>query len=149
MDGSGCAYIAGTSTIVYNQGDVFVAKVTASGSGLAYYRTIAGSGNDLGYAVAVDGAGNAYVAGQATSTDLPVTVGPDLMPNGNTDAFVAKVNASGSALVYCGYLGGSGIEEARGIAVDILGNAYVTGSTGSDQTTFPEYRGPGLTYKRF
>ncbi len=53
--------------------------------------------------------------------------GPDLTYNGDRDAFVAKVNASGTALVYCGYIGGSGTDYGYGIAVDGSGNAYVTG----------------------
>jgi hypothetical protein len=56
-------------------------------------------------------------------------VGPDLSFNGNGDAFVAKVNPSGTALVYAGFLGGSGWDEGWGIAVDASGSAYVTGGT--------------------
>ena len=62
---------------------------------------------------------------------------PDPTQNGGHDAFVAKVNASGTALVYCGYIGGSGDDEGDGIAVDGSGNAYVTGYTSSTEATFP------------
>ena len=65
----------------------------------------------MGHGIAVDGSGNAYVTGYTDSTEatFPVTVGPDLTYNGGLcDAFVAKVNAAGTALVYCGYIGGSG-----------------------------------------
>jgi hypothetical protein len=116
---------------------------------LAYCGYLGGSGNDQGYGVAVDSSGNAYVAGYTTSTEatFPVTVGPDLAYNGGTeDAFVAKVNAAGTALIYCGYIGGSGNDEARGVAVDSSGNAYVTGRTGSTEATFPVTVGPALTY---
>ena len=71
--------------------------------------------------------------------------GPDLTYNGGQDAFVAKVNPAGAALLCAGYLGGSSWEVGEGIAVDDAGNAYVTGNTSSDQTTFPVVGGPDLT----
>src|SRR5207245_5880846 len=82
----------------------------------------------------------------STEATFPVTVGPDLTYNGNADAFVAKVNAAGTALLYCGYIGGSGDEYGFGIAVDSSGNAYVTGYTISTEATFPVTVGPDLTY---
>jgi len=87
----------------------------------------------------VDVAGNAYVTGytHTSGTTFPVTVGPDLTYNDNIDAFVAKVNAAGTALSYCGYIGGLSTDEGFGIAVDGAGNAYVTGYTDSSGTTFP------------
>ena len=66
--------------------------------------------------------------------------------NGDDDAFVAKVNATGTVLDYAGYIGGSGQDQGNGIAVDPRGNAYVTGRTSSSQTTFPDTVGPDLTY---
>ena len=97
----------------------------------------------------MDSAGNAYVTGCTYSTEatFPVTVGPDLTYNGgDCDAFVAKVNAAGTALVYAGYIGGSGDDVGAGIAVDSAGNAYVTGYTNSTEATFPVTVGPDLTY---
>ena len=162
----------------------------------------------------MDAAGSAYVTGGTNSDEstFPVRGGPDLTYNGDGDAFVAKVNAAGTALVYAGYIGGAGGEAAtasrwtpraapmspaeptpiestfpvlggpdltynggrrlrgegqrrrhspglrrlhrrrgtttwaRGIAVDGAGNAYVTGKTSSDESTFPEAGGPDLTY---
>ena len=84
------------------------------------------------YSVAVDSSGNAYVTGGVTSTDFPVTAGA-LQPKygGDHDAFVTKLNASGTALVYSTYLGGSGIDHGSGIAVDASGSAYVAGTTSS------------------
>ena len=125
--------------------DAFVAKVNAAGTALLYAGYIGGSGDDSGNGIAVDSAGNAYVTGTVAfnSTGFPVTVGPDLIFNGGTDAFVAKVNAAGTALLYCGYIGGSGFDDGFGIAVDSAGNAYVTGRTESDQTSFPN--GMGFT----
>ena len=75
-----------------------------------------------------------------------MTVGPDLTYNGNTDAFVAKVNSNGTALIYCGYIGGIGDDEGYGIAVDGSGNAYVTGITSSTEATFPVTVGPDVTF---
>ncbi len=128
--------------------DAFVAKVNAAGTALVYCGYIGGSGVDLAYGVAVDTAGNAYVTGYTLSSEatFPVAVGPDLTFNGGNDAFVAKVNAAGTALVYCGYIGGSGDERGFGVAVDTAGNAYVTGQTNSTEATFPVTVGPDLTY---
>jgi dockerin type I repeat protein/beta-propeller repeat-containing protein len=162
VDGSGNAYVTGTTfsteasfpvtvgpDLTQNgASDAFVAKVNAAGTALVYCGYIGGSSDDGGYGIAVDGSGNAYVAGFTYSTEatFPVTVGPDVTQNGASDAFVAKVNAAGTALVYCGYIGGSGNDQAYGIAVDGSGNAYVTGFTISSQATFPVTVGPGLTY---
>jgi hypothetical protein len=99
----------------------------------------------------VDVTGSAYIAGFTLSTQatFPVIVGPDLTYNGGGgDAFVAKVKADGSGLVYCGYIGGAGSfgDSGWGIALDSKGNAYVTGDTSSNQLTFPVKSGPDLTY---
>ena len=83
---------------------------------------------------------------ESTEATFPVNVGPDLTHNGGWDAFVAKVNAAGTGLVYCGYIGGSESDYGDGIAVDGSGNAYVTGFTESDEATFPVTVGPDLTY---
>ena len=87
------------------------------------------------YGIAVDGSGNAYVAGYTNSTNFP-TVNP-LQPanGGDFDAFVTKLNPTGSALVYSTYLGGSVTDYGLGIAADSSGNAYVAGYTNS--TNFP------------
>ncbi len=163
VDGSGSAYVTGFAQsdettfpvtvgpdLTYNGGvyDAFVAKVNAAGTGLDYCGYIGGDNSDIGYGIAADSSGNAYVTGYASSTEatFPVTVGPDLTNNGGQDAFVAKVNAAGTALLYCGFIGGSDAEQGNGIAVDGSGNAYVTGQTGSSETTFPVALGPDLTY---
>jgi uncharacterized repeat protein (TIGR02543 family) len=163
VDGEGNAYVAGYTNstegnfpvtvgpdLTYNGGeDAFVAKVNASGTALVYCGYIGGSSGDLGYGIAVDAAGNAYVTGytQSTQATFPVLYGPDLTYNGGwCDAFVAKVNASGTTLVYCGYIGGSDIDKGTGIAVDGEGNAYVTGITYSTEATFPVLYGPDLTH---
>ena len=128
--------------------DAFVAKVNAAGTALDYCGYIGGSATDRGRGIAVDASGRAYVFGGAESSEasFPVTVGPDLTHNGLRDAFVARVNAAGTALDYCGYIGGAGNENASAIAVTAGGIAYVGGDTPSTETTFPVTVGPDLSY---
>lgn len=165
VDATGHAYIGATTVsdettfpvvvgpdLTHNGGvyDAYVAKVTADGSGLDYAGYIGGSDWDMGYDIALDAAGNAYVTGRTKSNEgvegFPVTAGPDLTYSGDYDAFVAKVTADGTALVYCGYIGGNGADAGHGIALDGAGNAYITGLTDSSATTFPVIGGPDLTY---
>lgn len=128
--------------------DAFVAKVSADGTSLIYCGYIGGTGPDAAYDISVDLAGNAYVTGYTNSTDgsFPVIVGPDLTHNGGYDAFVAKVNSTGTGLSYCGYIGGEEWDDGRGIEVDTENNACVTGFTSSTETTFPVMIGPDLTF---
>jgi hypothetical protein len=128
--------------------DAFVARVKADGSGLEYCGYIGGDGSDAGYGIAVDGSGRAYVVGATYSTQatFPVLLGPDLAHNGSLDSFVARVKADGSALEYCGYLGGSGDDGAWDVAVDALGYVYIAGQTNSTEATFPVFLGPDLTH---
>ncbi len=116
----------------HGAGDVFVTKLNASGSALVYSTYLGGSGSEVGYSIAVDSAGNAYVTGFTSSTDFPTKNALQPTNHGGyygDDAFVTKLNASGSALVYSTYLGGSGDDYGQGIAVDSAGNAYLTGYT--------------------
>src|ERR1019366_5555384 len=85
--------------------DAFVAKFNPTGSALVYSTYLGGSGADSGFGIAVDSSGNAYVTGSTNSNNFP-TMNP-LQPanGGNYPAFVAKINPSGSALVYSTYLG--------------------------------------------
>ena len=155
VDGSGNAYVVGTTQSLdfpttagafdtalgatSNPLDVFVSKLNPNGSALIYSTYLGGGANDFGRAIAIDAAGNAYVTGQTTSRDFPTTGGafitttPQPPPLGSpNDAFVTKLNATGSALVYSTLLGGGqDIDDGLGIAVDGAGNAYVTGQTGS------------------
>jgi hypothetical protein len=147
IDASGNAYVTGNTTstnyavtagafqTTYGGGiwDVFVTKLNASGSGLVYSTYIGGSDDDYGYAIALDGSGNAYVTGATSSTDYAVTAGAfQTTYGGSVDVFVTKLNASGSGLVYSTYIGGSDGDYGYGIAVDVSGNAYVTGYTDSN-----------------
>jgi len=161
VDGAGNAYVTGTTTSaaasfpVVNGPDLtangiqdaFVAKVSNTGTTLLYAGYIGGSGSDIGYGIAVDDTGFAYVVGMTTSnqSSFPVVAGPDLSANGERDGFVAKVNLAGTALIYCGYIGGIGTDDAISVAVDSFGAAYVAGYTRSTQTTFPVFGGPDLT----
>lgn len=164
VDGVGSVYvIGGTSSteasfpvvvgpdLTHNDGwggDVFVAKVNATGTALVYAGYIGGDGLDRGYGIAVDSAGYAFVTGETGSDEatFPVTGGPDLILDGYYDAFVAKVDVTGTTLIYCGYIGGGGSDHGNGIAVDSVGNAYVTGEAASNEASFPVVGGPDLTY---
>jgi len=108
---------------------------------LTYSTYLGGSGSDLGVGIAVDGAGNAYVTGGTVFSDFPTTTGAfSTTRTGYDEAFVSKLDAAGSALVYSTYLGGSNYSSGgAGIAVDGAGNAYVTGET--DSSDFPTTTG--------
>ena len=113
--------------------DAFVTKLNADGTALVYSTFLGGNHADAGCAIAVDSAGDAYVTGSTASTNFPTTAGAFQTSNagGLLDAFVTKLNGTGTALVYSTYLGGSGEDRGFGIAVDSFGNAYVTGDTQS------------------
>jgi hypothetical protein len=143
--GSGFPGTAGSplqSTFGGGNGDAFVTKINAAGTALVYSTYLGGSGADAGGAIAVDQAGNAYVTG-GTSTPgsgFAGTAGSLIQSTyggGQSDVFVTKLNAAGTALVYSTYLGGSGGEAAVGIAVDQAGQAYVTGGTSTPGSGFP------------
>ena len=173
VDAAGAAYITGTTSsseatfpvrvgpdLTHNSAnrlfrpDAFVAKIDPNGTSLVYAGYIGGAESDQGADIAVDGSGNAYMVGNANSSQssFPVTVGPDLTHNSftpnnqSTDAFVAKVRADGTGLVYAGFIGGESGDVGGGVAVDDKGNAYVTGWTSSREDSFPVSNGPDLTY---
>lgn len=102
---------------------------------LSYATYLGGVNQDRGNSVAVDAAGNVIVAGVTYSPDFPVGNALQPQKGGFGDAFVAKLNPAGDALVYSTYVGGGGGDEARGVAVDESGNAYVAGYT--DSWDFP------------
>jgi hypothetical protein len=117
-----------------------VTKLNPAGAALVYSTYLGGSGVDVGFGIALDGAGNAYVTGETNSIDFPATAGAFQTTFGGVlDAFVTKLNPTGSALVYSTYLGGNDTDQGLGIAVDAGGNAYVLGSTSS--TNFPTTAG--------
>ena len=154
VDASGNVYVTGATASIdfptlnqyqtYQGGDdTFVAKLDTNASGTAsllYSTYLGGGGYDQGYGIAVDASGNVYVAGTTTSTDFPTLNQYQTYQSGDfgSNAFVTKLNPSLSgvaSLLYSTYLGGSGLDECYGIAVDASGNVYVTGATSS--TDFP------------
>jgi len=162
VDPSGNAYIAGnagmglstTPGALLTAGiGAFVAKVNSAGTGLAYV-TYLGAGDlaptvgtvatDFVSAIAADGAGNAYISGSTADPAFPATAGafqttlagavapPFVSPS---DAFVAKLNPTGSAIIWATFLGGTAADGAQTIAIDSAGNVWVSGVTQS--TDFP------------
>ncbi len=147
--------------------DAFVAKIDASGMNLVYATYLGGNDgrhdvenpvtSETAYAIAVDFAGNAYLTGMTESTDFPTVNAYQSQSQYNIsrgkDGFVAKLNPTGSALVYSTYLGGrDGRSSGNGIAVDAIGNAYVAGDGPSQFPTTlvigpPGTRGPGFVTK--
>ena len=150
VDSAGNAYVAGftysanfptTSGALQRtpagQVEAFVLKLDPTGAQLLYSTYLGGSVSDFATAIAVDASGEAYVAGYTSSFNFPVTAAAarSTFAGGLYDAFVARLNSSGSALSYSTYLGGSGNDLANAIAVDGQGNSYVTGQT--DSGNFP------------
>ncbi len=131
--------VTGSSIQPANAGgiDAFVTKLDPAGATILYSTFLGGIGDDFGYDIAVDAAGSAYVAGATYSTTFPGVTGGSIQPAnaGQDDAFVTKINAAGTAIVYSTFLGGNQEDFAYGIAVDAAGDAYVTGAT--ESPTFP------------
>ena len=117
--------------------DAFVTEVRYDGEAVIYSTYLGGNNFDVGNGIAVDSSGDAYITGSTSSANFPITSNNVFQPTfgGNTDAFVAKLDPSGSHLLYSSYLGGSDVDYGLGIALDQFGNAYVTGYTQS--TDFP------------
>jgi hypothetical protein len=137
LDGAGEAFVTGYSNGILpttpgafqtTGAGVFVTKLNAAGTALVYSTFLGYYGGDVGYGIAVDGAGDAYVTGNAPSSTFPTTAGA--FSTLTTGAFVAKLNASGTALVYSTYLGVAG-SKGRGIALDSAGDAFVAGGASS------------------
>lgn len=119
---------------------------------LSYSTYFGGSGDDYGYGIAVDAAGSVYLTGATNSTDFPLmnpfqsglSGGGVDCPSDDVpyrlcyDVFVTKLNASGTALVYSTYLGLPGDDEGHGIAVDLAGNAYITGLISLNSEPLPD-----------
>ncbi|HEY6804871.1 MAG TPA: SBBP repeat-containing protein [Pyrinomonadaceae bacterium] len=139
----GAAYITGITTspdfptvsplkatLAQFDTDAFVAKFNTAGSAFDFSTYLGGAGTDQGFGIAVDGTGE-YVTGSTTSTDFPVVDGSQAANGGGTDAFVTKINSTGSAIVHSTYLGGTSTDQGNGVAVDPFQNAYVVGNTSS------------------
>ncbi|HEY6212241.1 MAG TPA: SBBP repeat-containing protein [Vicinamibacterales bacterium] len=151
VDAAGNAYVTGETTSTnfpttpgaFNEtfngtSDVFVTELNAAGSALVYSTFVGGSAADGGYGIAVDSTGNAYVTGATDSAVFPMTLDAVQINSGQADAFVFKLNAAGSSLLFSSRLGGSDPDVGFGIAIDSAGDAYVTGQTASsDFSTTP------------
>lgn len=163
VDGAHNVYVAGRTTSwwgwptsygpIWNSGqrgstDAFVTRLNAAGNTVAFTHFVGGHGIDDAWGIDLDQAGNIYIVGSTTSdqASFPVTVGPSLSYGFGTDAYIAKIPASGrNPLRYCGYIGGTEFDAGKGVAVDSMGQAHVVGVTFSSQT-FPVLVGPDLTY---
>ncbi|MEW6755080.1 MAG: FG-GAP-like repeat-containing protein, partial [Candidatus Latescibacterota bacterium] len=143
VDAAGCLYLtgfAGTAFPVSSAydssfggvaSDAFVTKLDPSGSSVVYSTFLGGSADDQGLEIAVDAAGQALLVGYTASTDWPVSSAHQgTYGGGSRDAFVAKLSASGSSLVYSTYLGSTGYDQGYSIDVDGAGNAWVVGEGG-------------------
>jgi uncharacterized protein (TIGR03437 family) len=136
----------------------FVTKFSPDGSSLVYSTYLGGNGYDYIYAIAVDSSGNAYVTGQTNSANFPVTAGayqtvcdPDptnqappytaTCYSSNVSAFVTKLNATGTGIVYSTFLGGYAYDYATAIAVDSAGRAYIAGNEQEYCSTSYTYQG--------
>jgi hypothetical protein len=129
-DSSGNVYLAGS--VLRNSGDIDVAvgKVDPSGTRFVFAVSFGGTNLDSARSVDFDSMGNVYVAGDTFSTNFPVVNAYQTTLRGDWDAFIAKVNATGTSLVFSTYLGGDGRDYATGIAVDRVGGwVYSTGTT--------------------
>ncbi|HEV2350698.1 MAG TPA: SBBP repeat-containing protein [Terriglobia bacterium] len=148
VDSAGEAFVTGTTasnnfpitsavqTNYAGDGDVFVVKLTAAGTGVLYSTYLGGGGADTGTSIAIDSSGNAYVAGKTTSPDFPVTTGVfQPVYGGEGDGFITKIAPAGSSLVYSSFIGGSASDSVQALAIDSSGSAYLTGST--ESSDFP------------
>ncbi len=152
VDGSGNAYITGITssanfpvtsgafqTSLGGATNAFVIKLNATGTGLIYSTFLGGSGADQGLGIAVDASDSAFITGETSSANFPVTSGAfqaslpgsTLAGGPHFDAFVTKLNAAGTGLIYSTFLGGSTEDEGIAIAVDASDNAYITGIANS------------------
>jgi Calx-beta domain/Beta-propeller repeat len=165
VDGNGSAYVVGRvdSTSInfpttpgvigptYRGGDFdgVAFKLNPQGSGLSYSTYIGAEDNDSTEGVAVDANGNAYLTGGSRSQGFPVTAtAVQSTRSGDTDAYLMKLNSTGTALMYSTFLGGGGTDRGSGVAVDQNGNAYVAGYTASQdfptQDAFQNSSGGGF-----
>ncbi|NIT55287.1 MAG: cell surface protein, partial [Aliifodinibius sp.] len=139
LDDSGCAYVIGLTTssnfpsvnpYQTDQAvlDVFVTKLSNTGSSLIYSTYLGGNDIDYGYGIAVDDSRYSYLAGFTASTDFP-TSNPYQIDQAGLDVFITKLSSGGNSIVYSTYLGGNGDDYGHDISLDDSGCTYVTGNT--------------------
>lgn len=151
VDAAGNVYVAGRTqstdfptaggfdTTYGGQAEGFVTKIASGGTSVVWSSFVGGSSGDAASSLTVDAAANVYLVGGTQSPDFPTVGAFDASLSGGDDAFVSKVDSTGSSLAWSSYLGGSNLDRGEGIAVDLSGNAYVTGTTQS--TDFPSTGG--------
>lgn len=130
--------ISGDTGFICNR-DAFVSKLNPSGSALTYSTYLGGPGDDDGADIAVDATGSAYVVGTTSAYTFPTQNAFQQRRSGRSDLFVARLSVGGNEFIYSTLLGGGGSETGSGVAVDSSGNAFVTGSTSSND--FPTTAG--------
>lgn len=150
IDNAGSAYIVGSvspgfpttpgvfDTTAAGSNETGVSKLSADGSTLAYSTFLGGTQGETARGVAVDAFGNAYVTGDNFGGDYPTTAGAyDTTFNGSNDAVLTVLNQSASALIFSTYIGGGGAEFGNDIALDAVGNVYLTGRTALNAVPYP------------
>ena len=143
VDAVGNAYIAGVTTsndfpvleafqpTFAGRADIFVTKLSATGATTLFSSYLGGSRNESRPCVAIDGSGRLHVMGTTGSTNFPTVNPVQAAMAGGTDMFIARMQASGTAMEYSTYLGGRDIDELWGCSADSNGNAYAIGYTRS------------------
>ncbi len=144
VDGSGSVYLAGSTAArnfptssafspVYRGGtsDGFVTRLAPTGTSIIYSTFIGGSQSDSIGSIALDNSGNIYATGTTNSSDFPVISAFQSSAQGDFDCFVTKLSATGQSLIFSTFLGGSNFDVGTDIAINPLGQAYITGITGS------------------
>ncbi|MEO7144445.1 MAG: SBBP repeat-containing protein [Bryobacteraceae bacterium] len=139
-DGNGNLYLTGVTYSTPNgDADVLIRKISQDGSGFVYSADIGGSGNDIGDGIAVDISGSAYVGGRTRSLDFPVAYAYQRHNFGLDNAFILRLDATGSTLIFSTYLGGSGDDRGFAVALDAQGSVYLAGTESS--VDFPVSQG--------
>lgn len=149
VDSTGDAYVAGITASadfptqnsmqeLKGVADTFITKIDAGGAFLEYSTLLGGSDNDLARSMDVDPMGNVYVVGFTRSTDFPTKKAFQRKLGGPADCYLAKLNPSGTAVVFATYIGGSDTETPRGVKVDADGDVYICGDTRSND--FPTFK---------
>ena len=147
VDSSGAVYVTGQAEEGFvttanalqpaqgGRADAFILKLNPAGSAVVYATYLGGDAEDLGKQVAVDASGNACITGYTFSTNFPTHQPWQSANRGASEAFIAKINPAGSALVFSTYLGGEGFDYGSGLALQPNGTIYVVGRT--DSSDFP------------
>jgi hypothetical protein len=146
VDASGSVYLTGYTTStnfpvssfspiqakLAGKRNAFITRLNSTGNALVYSTYLGGEGTDIAYGIAVDGGAHAFITGDTTSLKFPVTTGTfQAVNHGSQNAFAAEVNLNGTSLLWSTYLGGSSADHASAIAINSVGNVFITGYTQS------------------